>query len=491
MAVKFPENLMFSGFNAPFRAEVDVLDLEVDGELPADMDGAFYRVQPDFIYPPRCDNDIPFNGDGHVSMFRFGNGHVDFRCRYVQTQRYKAQCDARRALFGTYRNRDTDDPSVRKLSAGTANTNLVFHAGRLFALKEDSPPVRMDPDTLETLDDCHTFNGRLTSETFTAHPKLDPVSGEMVGYGYEAKGTGTDDVAVYAIDRSGNINWEAWIKAPYAGMLHDFAVTQTHVAFLLIPMLVDVEQMRQGGVHFSWDDTMPTWFGVLRRGGDGRDVRWFKGPTRMATHVMNAFSDGERVFADMDMAESNQFPFFRSRQGPFDPMRAQGRLTRLSVDLSSAADTYDMEILYPHTGVLPRTDERYWSIPYSVGFMPVMDPARPVDQQRIGNTGLVLNTWTRFDHGSGKASSYYAGEVSSLQECQFVPRRRDAPEGDGWLIGLVNRYVDMRTDLLVLDAQHLEDGPVATVRLPFRLRNGIHGTWVDGDALRASAGKSA
>jgi carotenoid cleavage dioxygenase len=76
-------------------------------------------------------------------------------------------------------------------------------------------------------------------------------------------------------------------------------------------------------------------------------------------------------------------------------------------------------------------------------------------------------------------------DVSSLQEPQFVPRRPEAPEGDGYLMGLVNRHADMRTELLVLDANHLGDGPIATVRLPFKLRNGIHGTWVPGGSLKS------
>lgn len=484
MTVDFSNSPMFRGtFSAPFRTEADIYDLEVDGELPLDLEGTFYRVQPDFLYPPRFDNDVPFNGDGHVSMFRFGGGHVDFKCRYVRTQRYKAQRAARQALFGTYRNRDTDDPAVRELSAGTANTNLVFHAGKLFALKEDSPPVQLDPNTLETLDDYYTFNGKLTSKTFTAHPKLDPVSGEMIGFGYEAKGNATDDVAVYAINPQGEITWECWIKVPYVGMLHDFAITQTHIAFLVIPMITSVEQMQKGGVHFAWDSSLPTYLGVMRRGGDGGDLRWFKGPEKSATHVMNAFSDGDKVYVDMDMSDSNQFPFFPNVHGPFDFQKAQGRMTRLFVDLKQQAETYERTVMYPEIGVLPRTDERYWSLPYNFGIMPVIDPTKPMDEAQVGATGLVLNTWTRFDHDKKKSSSYYAGNISSLQEPQFAPRGKDAPEGDGYVIGLCNRHAERRTDLLVLDAQHMEDGPVATVRLPFALRNGVHGHWVPGYTL--------
>jgi len=484
MSVDFSRNPMFQGtFAAPFRAETDILDLEVEGELPSDLEGTFYRVQPDYLYPPRYDNDVPFNGDGHISMFRFANGHVDFKCRYARTQRYKAQRAARRALFGTYRNRDTDDPSVRKLSGGTANTNLIFHAGRLFSLKEDSPPVQLDPNTLETLDDYFTFNGKLTSQTFTAHPKIDPVSGEMIAFGYEATGTASDDVAVYAMDKSGEITWECWIKVPYVGMLHDFAITQTHIAFLVIPMATSVEQMQQGGVHFAWDSSLPTYLGVMRRGGDGKDLRWFKGPEKCATHVMNAFSDGDDIYVDMDMAESNQFPFFPFVKGAFDPQKALGRMTRLSVNLNQDADTYNRDVMYDEVGVLPRTDERYWSLPYNFGIMPVIDMSKPVDESRVGTTGFVINTWTRFDHNRKKSSSWYVGEVSSLQEPQFAPRGKDAPEGDGYVIGLCNRYVEKRTDLLVLDAAHMEEGPVAKVKLPFALRNGIHGHWVPGYTL--------
>ncbi len=321
-APHFAPNTPTLGGGLPFRVECSLHDCDVEGRIPADMEGSFYRVGPDFQYPPAPGN-IPFDGEGHVSMFRFRGGRVDFRSRFVRTQRFKAQESAGRSLFGVYRNRTTDDPSVMRISGGTANTALVFHAGRLFALKEDSPPVVIDPHTLETLDDYYTFGDALRSRTFTAHPKIDSHSGEMIGFGYEATGDGSDDVAVHSIDSGGRLTNETWIKAPYVGMLHDFAVTERHIAFLCIPMATNLEQMRRGGVHFAWDGRLGTWFGVMRRGGDGRDLRWFKGPERCATHVMGAFSDGERLMVDMDMAAKNQFPFFPNIHGePFDPLGA-------------------------------------------------------------------------------------------------------------------------------------------------------------------------
>ena len=94
----------------------------------SNIDGAFYRVGPDWQYPPMTGN-IPFDGEGHVSMFRISNGHVDFKSRYPRTQRFKAQAAARRRLFGMYRNPSPTIPASKGVSRGTANTHVVYHHG--------------------------------------------------------------------------------------------------------------------------------------------------------------------------------------------------------------------------------------------------------------------------------------------------------------------------------------------------------------------------
>src|SRR4051812_4297098 len=413
-------------------------------------------------------------------MFRFAGGHVDYKSRFVRTQRFKAQAAAREALFGTYRNPRTDDPAVAGLSRGTANTALMFHHGKLMAFKEDSPPVVMDPDTLETLDDYYTFGGKLQSRTFTAHPKIDSETGEMLAFGYEARGEASDDVSVMVIDRHGNLTREFFIKVPYVGMIHDFAVTQRHYAFLVVPMITDVEAMKQGRIHFSWESSLPTWLGVMRRDGDGSDLRWFRGPERCATHTMGCFSEGERVYIDVDMGLKNQFPFIPNKDGsPYDPVAAQGHVTRLSVDLARASRPgYELEVLFPQPGVLSCQDDRYHTIPYSVGFMRCLDAAQPLDPRLAHAPFRPFNTWTRFAHAQRRTQSWFAGADSGVQECCFVPRTRNAPEGDGYLIGVVDRLIESRSDLVILDAQRLAEGPLATIRMPFRIFGQIHGWWV-------------
>jgi carotenoid cleavage dioxygenase len=65
-----------------------------------------------------------------------------------------------------------------------------------------------------------------------------------------------------------------------------------------------------------------------------------------------------------------------------------------------------------------------------------------------------------------------------VQECCFVPRSPGAPEGDGYLVGVVDRMIEARSDFVILDAQRLAEGPLATVRMPFRIFGQIHGWWV-------------
>ncbi len=470
---------------SPYRVEAEVRDCEVEGRVPDDLNGAFYRVGPDLQYPLDPGN-IPFDGEGHVSLFRIRNGRVDYRSRYVRNDRWLAQDKAGRRLFHMYRNPDVDDPSVRGkgVSRSTANTHVINHRNLLLALKEDSPPSAMDLLTLETLEPNYTFGGRLPSETFTAHPKIDSVTGNMVAFGYEATGFGSNVVTMFEFTPGGELVWQASVQVPYVGMLHDFAVTEKHIVFYVIPLAFDAAQLERGGIHWSWDATKPTYFGFVRRGGDGSDIQWIGGPTRSATHVMGAFDDGERLLVNVEMSMSNPFPFMPMRGGEaWDPVAGSSHITRLSVDLGKKRpSSYEIETLYPrHVGALPRQDDRYNTVPYRYGFLPCPDPDA-ADPRRAGAC------YARFDHRTRQATLFNAGPGTYLAECCFAPKHADAPEAQGYLLGVATRNDENgRADLVILDAEHLADGPIATVKLPIRAPGQIHGYWVPEDRLPSEA----
>jgi carotenoid cleavage dioxygenase-like enzyme len=446
------------------RAEIDLYDCEVEGDLPKDLDGTYYRVGPDPQYPkpPGMEDDIRFDGEGIMSMFRIKDGHVDFRSRYVKNERWKAQHEARRSLFGYYRNRPTDDPSVQNVRRGSHNTHIWPHAGKLYALKEDSPPALIDPITLDTLDSNFTFGGEFTSETFTAHPKNDPETGEMIAFGYEAKGLASTDMNVISVGRDGKINWSVWVKAPYCCMIHDFAVTRRHIAFLAIPLAYS----EKSKVHWAWDNTKRPFLGVMRRGGDGKDLRWVTGPMNMSDHTMGCWSDGDKFYWDMDGSDSNRFPFFPHLYDKYDPVAGAARVRRFSMDLSKKnIKNFDMKIMYPEiTGALSRQDDRYNVDPYRYGLLVSRDV-----ENRAG--------WTLFDHQTGKYKTYHPGPDVALAEVIFALRRKGAPEMDGYLLGVATYLKENRSDVLVLDTQDITAGPIARIQLPFRAPPQIHSYW--------------
>jgi carotenoid cleavage dioxygenase-like enzyme len=481
---RFPETINFTGFNRPDRYEVDLNDLDVAGEVPAHLDGAFYRVGPDPQFSPKLGDDIFFNGDGMVSMFRFQNGRIDFKHRWVKTDKWRLEHAAGRALFGAYRNPLTDDPSVKGKIRGTANTNAIVHGGKLWALKEDSPPVAMDPRTLDTLG-YSDFKGKLKSETFTAHPKIDPVSGDMCAFSYAAKGLLTRDIVYYEISPSGDIKREVWFELPYYCMMHDFGVTRDYAVFHVVPIVSNWERLRAGLPHFGFDTTQPIYLGVLPRTGTAADVRWFKAPNCFASHVMNAFNDGTKVHFDTPMAKNNMFPFFPDVHGaPFDLEGAMSRLTRWTVDMDSPGEAFEsMQPLTDLPGEFPRIDDRYAMQPYRHGYMLVMDGSRPF---RFGRLSQLMNTLGHFDLTTGRTRTWWCGDDSSLQEPAFIPKSTDAPEGEGYIVVLCNRLAEMRTDLLLFDAQRIDAGPMAIARLPLRVRSGLHGNWHPSSAIASS-----
>jgi len=466
----------FGGASGPqpalFGLESTIYDCEVDGKIPDDLNGAFYRVGPDPQYPLRPGN-IPFDGEGHVGMFRIKNGRCDYRTRYVKNERWMAQNAAGRLLFPMYRNPAMDDPSVKGLSRSTANTHIINHKNYLLSLKEDSPPSAMDLLTLETVVPTYTFDDQLPSKTFTAHPKVDSETGNMVAFGYEAEGFGSDVVSMFEITPQGKVVWNAKIRVPYVGLLHDFAVTRNFIVFYVIPFAIDEAQMARGGIHWSWDSTKPTFFGFVRRGGDGSDVQWIEGPTHSATHVMGGFDDAELLYIDVEMSQGSPFPFMPNKDGsPWNPATGSSHITRLSVDLSRRRPrAYNIEQLYPHVGALPRQDDRYNTVPYRYGFLNCPNP-----HTEGGRGGATL---TRFDHQTRTDSYFDFGTSVSIAEACFAPKNANAREGEGYLMAVkTNNDQNGRGDLVIMDAERLGDGPVATVMLPIRATGQIHGWWV-------------
>jgi len=471
--IRFPDTPTFAGVNAPSRIEVDVDDLEVEGGIPPEIEGTFYRVAADHQFPPRFANDVPFNGDGMVSAFRIANGKVGLKTRYVRTDRWKAERAAGRALFGKYRNKWTDDPSVAGMNRNLANTNVLIHAGVLLALREDSPPVAMDPVTLATIGNWDFF-GTLPGKTCSAHCKIDPLTGNLVGFGFGAKGDFTRDTVYFEVGPEGRVIHEAWFELPYFAEQHDCGVTRDYICFPVIPLMgAGEEGLKSGLTYYGWDPKREIYLGVLPRFGSGGHIRWFAAPNQFTSHVMNAWNEGGKVSFDTCVAPGNLFPFFPEFGKPFDPSDMAVKLTRWTVNMNSNSDSFeDVQVLSDFIGEFPRTDDRFQMTRYRHGWL-------------LGFAG-ARNSLAHVDLRAGETQVWEAPNNKVVQEPAFIPRKPDAPEGDGWIAQAATDAASGLTELNLFEATAIAKGPIARVKTPVHLKPAFHGNWFDAARVKPS-----
>jgi len=465
MARPFPNHPNLVGGFAPLRMECDAPDLAVTGEVPRELNGAFFRNGPNPQYAPRGDYHW-FGGDGMIHGFYIHEGKVAYRNRWLRTVKWKAEREAGEALFSPF-NPMESDPRVQGLETdGLANTNVVWHGGKLLALEEAHAPFELNPRTLESVGSW-TFDGKLTGP-MTAHPKMDPETGEMLFFGYNADGMISEHMSFHVVDKDGTLTRSETFKAPYAAMVHDFMITRDHVIFPIMPLTGSLERAMRGAPVYAWEPDKGVHIGIMPRNGSVADMRWFQGDPAFVFHPMNAHTDGNRVICDV--CEFEQAPLFPWADGtPGDPAKAVPRLTRWTFDLSKNTDDYQWERLHDVACEFPRLDERRTGLGYRYGYMACdSNPAFKVG----GFNGIG-----RYDHETGKLDVYDVGDACATNEPVFVPRSASAAEGEGYL--LANVYDDNRkaSHLVILDAENVSDGPLATAYLDHRVPFGFHGNW--------------
>ena len=333
--------------------ECDAPFLKVQGELPRELNGTLYRngPNPQFEAPGAH----WFVGDGMLHAFHLENGRASYRNRWVRTPKWQAEHDAGRALFGGFGRKLPDAPASATQDGGVANTNIIFHAGRLLALEEGHLPTEIEPGTLNRLGYCDYHGG--IAGPFTAHPKIDPVTGEMVFFGYNAAGPLTPALSFGSVDASGVVTRFDRFEAPYASMVHDFIVTENHLLFPILPITGSMERAMGGRPPYAWEPDKGAYVGVMKRKGSVKDIVWFRAESCYVFHVMNAWEEDTRIVADVMQFE--EAPLFNHPDGsPTDPKKSRARLCRWTFDLAGNTDRFTQSYLDEVTGEFPRIDDR-------------------------------------------------------------------------------------------------------------------------------------
>ncbi|MBJ8346311.1 carotenoid oxygenase family protein [Antrihabitans sp. YC2-6] len=475
-------NPYLEGNYAPVDREVTATQLDVTGTIPDYLDGRYLRNGPNPITVDRSTYEW-FTGAGMVHGLRIRDGKAEwYRNRWVRSG----------AVARDFGEKWPGGPLQGGLDFAS-NTNVIGHAGRTLAITEAGVTPYELNDELETVgpfDFCGTLRGG-----YTAHPKRDPVSGELHAVSYspfhgnrvQYTVTGTDGLIKRAIE----------IPLGQSPMMHDFSLTERYVVLYDLPVVLDLAAVFKGKtmrtiatqltkfatkypmpgpmesavqrasrlrapdvpLPYHWDPKHRARVGVLPRDGVASDIRWFDVGQCYVYHPLNAYDDGDRIVLDV-VRHTKVFDGTGPIGGPTT-------LDRWTVDLT--AGQVREERLDDRVQEFPRVDERLVGKRHRYGYAVGHDR----DQEGFPTPDSIL----KHDLTTQSTETVRFGRNSQPGEFVFAPRTADAAEDDGVLMGFVYNADAGKSDLVFLDAASLET--VATVHLPARVPNGFHGNWIE------------
>ncbi len=421
-------NSYLAGNFGPVTEEVTAFDLEVTGTIPEGLDGRLLRNGPNPHLPVEDPSTYHwFTGEGMVHGLRLRGGRAEW-----------------------YRNR-----WVRGDEGFGPNTNVVGHAGRTWALVESGPlPVELTEE-LESVG-TNGFDGTL-QEGYTAHPKVDPRTGELHAVSYL---WAWDHLRYTVVGVDGRVRREVRVPVPGQPMVHDCAITDNQVVLLDLPVTFDLDAAMAGArLPYAWNPDYGARVGLLPRQGAAADVAWFEVGPCYVFHPLNAFEDDAgRVMVDV---VRHPKIFDRDRLGPNE---GATRLDRWTID--PASGRVSEETLDDTSVELPRLDERQIGRPHRYGY--AMEAGDTFAHGDAVKYDLQAGTTERHDFGAGRMTL----------EPVFVPRSAAAGEDEGWVLSYVYDAATDRSDVVVLAADDFAGDPVATIHLPQRVPFGFHGNWV-------------
>ncbi|GAA4932636.1 carotenoid cleavage dioxygenase [Actinomycetospora succinea] len=439
----------------PVPDEIDAVDLPVEGTLPPELTGRYVRNGPNPL--PGEESTHLFTGHGMLHGVRLRDGRAEwYRNRWVRT--------------GALEGRPFLSEAGVDLTAVPANTHVIEHGGRLFALVENGLPYEVDGE-LATVGPCD-FGGRLTT-AMTAHPKTDPVSGDLHFFGYSPF---PPYLTYHRLSAAGQdlVSREVAVAGPT--MMHDFAITAEHVVWLDLPLTFQWERMATG-MPFGWDDAYGARLGVMRQDAPACAVTWFDVDPCYVFHVGGACTDADgRVVVDGARYAPADVALMWGTPVPGDPAAlaaatGTARMHRWTLD---PRDGSVAETALEDRGVeFPTIDESLVGRPSRWRYA-IAD--RGVRGERAGAVVKV--------DADGTLAAHELGPDVVAGEAVFVPSA-DAgrAEDDGWLITITTTRDGAASQLLVLDATEVAGAPVAAVTLPRGVPSGFHGSWFP-DGLR-------
>lgn len=458
-----------SGVFAPVLEEETATDLRVVGEIPADLNGLFVQNGPNPRFQPN-EGHSWFDGDGMLQAVQLGDGRATYRSRWVETAGLKEDLAAGRATYVG----SIAKPGAGKRHKNVANTDVIYHAGRLLALWwEGDQPYEL------SLPDLHTKGqfsyGATLAGGITSHAKIDPRTGELF---FISWGRRPPFLHVGVADRGGSITRYSPVELPGPRVQHDMAISDRFICVFDFPLMLDANRPQQSSLGFVFNNRAPARIGLIERRDEAAPVRWFEISPSFMWHLSSAWDEGDefvligariehptRIDATGKIRDCGPIIDGEHR---FD---ARPYMWRLNIGSGAVRE----QLLDDLCVEFPRVNDAFICSGARYSYMLEIK----ANEQTVKGAGLLkydlkrgTREWLRFPDG------HIGYEVS------FAPREGATEEDDGYLVGFVTNEAALETELWITPARALQDGPVARVQLPQRVPPKFHGRWIPGNILR-------
>ncbi|KAK7316790.1 hypothetical protein RJT34_00507 [Clitoria ternatea] len=469
--------VQIAGNFAPVTEQTVVHSLPVNGTIPQPLNGVYLRNGANPMFNPIARHHL-FDGNGMVHAVKINDGHASYACRFIETERLVQERELGKPVFPKAIGELHGHSGIARLlifyargllgivdhrhGAGLANTAVVYFNGKLLAMSEDDLPYefRITPSgDLRTIG-RYSFNDQLNS-AMIAHPKLDPVSGELFALGYEVT---NPHLKYFRFSPEGKKSPDINIRLDSSTMTHDFAITENFVVIPDQQVVFRLWEMMKGGSPVVYDSKKKSRFGVLPKyASDASSIVWVESPDTFCLHFWNAWED----------PETDEVVVIGSCMTPPDSIfnesdeNLRSMLSEIRLNLKTGEST--RRPLVPEVNL-------------EVGM---------VNRNRLGRKTrfaylAIAEPWpkvsgfAKVDLVTREVKKHYYGDRRFGGEPFFLPNG-DGEEDEGYVMAFVHDESTWKSELQIVNAVDLK--VEATVMLPSRVPYGFHGTFVEAKDL--------
>jgi carotenoid cleavage dioxygenase len=470
-------SIYLTGNYAPARWEIDAPDLPVEGALPRGLDGAYLRNGPNPYFVPNAYH-YPIDGDGMVHGVYLADGRAQYRCRWVRTAGLAAEIAQGGLIYGGTARPLPIPPDLRSRLAdpgpakNVANTSIFRHGGVLQAMWAVGPGYALD-DGLGTIG-LHDYAGAIgAQERITAHPKICPVTGELINVitSYEPP-----YLTLVTVGPDGRVRRREALDAPYATLLHDLQITPRYVVLVLCPLLRHAPSGQGRQLPMEWRGDLPTRIALVPRDEGAAGTIWIETDAFFTWHYANAFEDRDgRILLDYNRLPGSPFAF--TGTGTEEVLQPR-RLHRMTLDPARRALVSDV-MLADGMCEFPRIPEAHVGLEAAWTWF-AHQPSVPTSKPHAYEYTACI------DNRSGASTRFHHGAGASAGEPVHVPAPPGDPQAAGYVVTFVYDPASGTSSMPIFRADRIDEGPLARVQLPVRVPNGFHGMWMEGLRLPPS-----